>query len=101
MPGPGPVAGLQSAGVLGGTLADTAAAREAARRRRLGRVALVLAVAAAFLWVRVLTGNPVGWGMPDLSPELTSYLPAIGLVLVLGAAVLVPMVGAGRSPHVL
>jgi cell division protease FtsH len=98
---PSTLAGLQSAGVLGGTLADIAAAREAARRSRLRRVALVLALPAVFLWVRVLSGNPVGWGMPDLGPELTSYLPALGLVLLLGAAVLVPMVGAGRSPHVL
>ena len=98
---PSTLAGLQSADVLGGTLADIAAAREAARRHRLGRVALVLAVAAGYLWVRVLTGNPVGWGVPHLSPELTSYLPAIGLVLVLALAVLVPMLGAGRSPHVL
>ena len=29
--------------------------------------------------------------MPHLSPELTSYLPAIALVLVLALAVLVPM----------
>ena len=98
---PSTLAGLQSAGVLGGTLADIAAAREAARRHRLGRVALVLAAAAGYLWLRVLTGNPVGWGMPHLSPELTSYLPAIALVLVLALAVLVPMLGAGRSPHVL
>jgi cell division protease FtsH len=98
---PSTLAGLQSADVLGGTLADIAAARESARRGRLRRVALVLAAVAGYLWVRVLTGDPVGWGMPDLGPELTSYLPAIGLVLVLGAAVLVPMVGAGRSPHVL
>jgi ATP-dependent Zn protease len=46
-------------------------------------------------------GDPVGWGLPDLGPELTSYLPALALVVLLGAAVLVPMVGAGRSPHVL
>jgi cell division protease FtsH len=98
---PSTLAGLQSAGVLGGALADIAAAREAARRSRLRRVALVLALPAVFLWVRVLSGNPVGWGMPDLGPELTSYLPALGLVLLLGAAVLVPMLGAGRSPHVL
>src|ERR671912_278222 len=62
MPEPGTLAGLQSAGVLGGTLADIAAARETARRRRLRRMALVL---------------------------------------VLMAAVLAPMLGAGRSPHVL
>src|SRR5829696_10589147 len=96
-----PLAGLQSAGVLGGTLADIASAREAARRRRLRRVALVLGVPAAWLWGRLLLGNPVGWGFPDLGPDVGLYLPAIVLVVVLAAAVLLPLVGAGRSPHVL
>ena len=101
MPEPGTLAGLQSAGVLGGTLADIAAARETARRRRLRRMALVLVVPAAWLWIRLLSGDPVGWGMPDLGPDIGLYLPAIALVLVLMAAVLAPMLGAGRSPHVL
>ena len=101
MPEPGALAGLQSAGVLGGTLADLAAARETARRRRLRRMALVLLVPAAWLWIRLLSGDPVGWGMPDLGPDIGLYLPAIALVLVLMAAVLAPMLGAGRSPHVL
>src|SRR5918993_2229312 len=101
MPEPGTLAGLQSAGVLGGTLADIAAARETARRRRLRRMALVLVVPVAWLWIRLLSGDPVGWGMPDLGPDIGLYLPAIALVLVLMAAVLAPMLGAGRSPHVL
>jgi cell division protease FtsH len=101
MPEPSTLAGLQSAGVLGGTLADIAVARETARRRRLRRMALVLAVPAAWLWIRLLSGDPVGWGMPDLGPDIGLYLPAIALVVVLMAAVLLPMVGAGRSPHVL
>jgi cell division protease FtsH len=101
MPEPSALAGLQSADVLGGSLADIAAAREAARRRRLRRVALVLGAATAFLWVRLLAGNPVGWGAPEVGPELTSYVPAIALVVVLLVAVIAPMLGAGRSPHVL
>jgi cell division protease FtsH len=64
-------------------------------------MAMVLAAPAAFLWIRLLSGDPVGWGMPDLGPDIGLYLPAIALVLVLMAAVLLPMVGAGRSPHVL
>src|SRR5918997_4603134 len=101
MPEPSTLAGLQSAGVLGGTLADIAVARETARRRRLRRVALVLAVPAGWLWIRLLSGDPVGWGMPDLPADFASYAPAVALMVVLLAAVLVPMMGAGRSPHVL
>jgi ATP-dependent Zn protease len=101
MPETSPLAGLQSAGVLGGTLADIATAREAARHRRLRRVALLLGVPAAWLWFRLLTGDPVGWGMPELSSDVVSYLPAFALVVVLILAVVAPMLGAGRSPHVL
>src|SRR4051812_28934240 len=98
---PSTLAGLQSAGVLGGTLADIAAARESARRRRLGRIVAVLAVGAGWLGPRLLLGDPVGWGLPHLGPEVVSYLPAMALVLVLLLAIVVPMLGAGRSPHVL
>src|SRR5919107_2201678 len=98
---PSTLAGLQAAGVLGDTLADIAAAREAARRRRLRRLAMLLAVPAAWLWARLLAGTPVGWGIPALGPEMTSSPPAVALVLLLGAPVIVPMLGAGRSPHVL
>ncbi len=101
MPETSSLAGLQSAGVLGGTLADIATAREAARRRRLRRLAVGLAVPAAWLWLRLLTGDPVGWGLPDLGPDAGLYVPAAVLVVVLMASVLGPLVGAGRSPHVL
>ncbi|MBA3302650.1 MAG: AAA family ATPase, partial [Acidimicrobiia bacterium] len=64
-------------------------------------VALALALPAAFLWWRLLRGNPVGWGLPQLGPDASLYLPAVALVLILGLSVLLPMLGAGRSPHVL
>jgi cell division protease FtsH len=86
--------------VLGNSLADVAVDREGSRRNRVRRLAIVLTVVATWLWVRVLTGDPVHLGLPhvDIAPE---YIPGVFLALILGAAILGPLLGAGRSPHVL
>lgn len=91
---------LGQAQVLRTAGADVAIAREGARRRRLVTVAVVLAPLAAWLWTRLLTGDPVRPGMPDLPipPEL---VPGLVLIVVLSLVILVPLLGAGRSPHVL
>ncbi|MDP9389669.1 MAG: AAA family ATPase [Actinomycetota bacterium] len=91
---------LGQAKVLRTAGADVAMAREGARRRRLVTVAVVLAPLAAWLWTRLLTGDPVRPGMPDLPipPEL---VPGLVLIVVLSLVILVPLLGAGRSPHVL
>jgi ATP-dependent Zn protease len=88
--------------------ADVAVAREKNRRFRLWRVAFVLAPLAAWAVVRaldtphgVLGGNALSPGLPHISPELRSYLPALGIMTLLGLVLLVPLLGAGRSPHVL
>ncbi len=80
-------------------LADVAAARERARRRRLRWLTAAVSLAAAWLWSRALSGRTVGW--PSLSEGAVELLPAIVLVAILGLAVLGPLLGAGRSPHVL
>jgi cell division protease FtsH len=92
---------LSQAQVLRSATVDVAVSRERARQRRLARLMWVLGPAAAWLVFRMATGATITWGPPHLSPELRSYLPAFALILVLGAAVLLPLLGAGRSPHVL
>ena len=87
--------------VLGLAGGDVASSREQARRRRVRRLAGLLAVLCAFLWVRLLGGSPVAPGWPHVPPGLSSYVPAIGLMLLLGVAIAGPLIGAGRSPHVL
>lgn len=79
---------------------DVRAARERQRRRRLRRVAIVLAPLVIWLWARLLTGNPVTPGWPHLGPEAVIWLPAVLIVLLLGVMILAPMMGAGRSPEV-
>jgi ATP-dependent Zn protease len=90
-----------TATLLGEALADVVLAREAARRRRVRRVAIVLAVAAGWLWVRLLTGDPIGFGPPRLGPDAMLWLPGVLLAAVLVLVIVVPLAVAGRSPHVL
>jgi cell division protease FtsH len=87
----------------GGVLAhaDVSVLRERSRRGRLRRLAGLLALATGYLWFRVLTGHPLGLGVPSLPPGVRDLLPAILLIGVLGSVVLLPMLAAGRSPHVL
>jgi cell division protease FtsH len=77
---------------------DVARNRERVRQKRLLRVAVGLALVAAFLWFRLLTGNPVG------RPHLPSVDPLIVMPLVffllLSVFLVISTVGIGRSPHV-
>lgn len=104
---------LNQPGVL--RFADVSAAREAARQRRLRRLGAVLGVVAALVvgralygLVAYLTGHySAAAGAFDyrFSPHLPAgagtYAPAAVLTLVLVVAIAVPLLGAGRSPHVL
>src|SRR5436305_1681953 len=86
---------------LGNALADVAAAREGNRQRRLRRVAIVMVAFAVWLWFRLLSGRSLTPGLPHLGPTGTNMLPSVVLVVMLGGVLLVPLVAAGRSPHVL
>ncbi len=78
--------------------ADVGRARERTRQRRLARVVVVLAPFMAFLWYRMLIGDPVG--MPSF-PAVDPFLLIIGVFFIVMLAVLLgTQVVAGRSPHV-
>ncbi len=78
---------------------DVAEAREEDRRRRLRRVAYGLTPVAAWLWIRLLAGNPVSPGLPELPPEALFWLPGIVIILLIALVLVGPMLGNGRSPH--
>jgi cell division protease FtsH len=59
-----------------------------------------LALVVAFVGVRDLAGHPIGFGLPHLPPSMASLAPAFFLMLILGGVIIIPMLGAGRSPHV-
>jgi cell division protease FtsH len=79
---------------------DVQVTRERQRRRRLRRIVIVLSPLVIWLWVRLLTGNPVSPGWPDLPPEAVYWIPGIVIVLILGVVVVAPMMGSSRSPEV-
>lgn len=85
--------------VVRDALADVSASRERSRLRRVLKLGVFLAVVASWLWWRVLMGASLLPSIPNpgISEE---YLVPILLVLVLATVILVPMLGAGRSPHV-
>ena len=87
--------------LLTGATADVARSRERSRQRRLFRIALALGFLCVWMWNRVLQGHSAFPTRPHLNPAIAQAMPLLLLVVVLGAAVLLPFLGAGRSPHVL
>jgi cell division protease FtsH len=78
--------------------ADVARARERRREMRLRRVLVVLSVVLAWMVFRLATGHGL---FPSVSfpPALDRFIPAFAIVFLLAAVMLGPMLGAGRSPH--
>lgn len=91
---------LQKDAVLRGAGVDVVRLRERTRRRRLWRVFAVLAPLAGWMYYRILDDNPIRPGLPEMS-EFGFQMLIMGLlVAMIGGAVLVPLLMAGRSPHV-
>jgi ATP-dependent Zn protease len=85
--------------VLDARQVDVGVARERARQHRLRTVAIVLGPPAAYLWWRILSGDPfTGISLPSLDPFLVVIVLFFGLMLLV---VVGTTLGAGRSPHVL
>jgi len=80
---------------------DVQVTRENQRRRRLRKIAWVLFPITAWMWVRFLAGNPVSPGLPQLGPDAVLWLPGVLIVILIAAALLVPMLGNSRSPEVI
>jgi ATP-dependent Zn protease len=77
---------------------DVARNREKVRQRRLLRVAAGLGLVAAFLWIRLLAGDPVGRPhLPQVDPLVVMPLVFFALLSVF---LVISTVGIGRSPHV-
>jgi ATP-dependent Zn protease len=53
-----------------------------------------------WLWWRQLAGNPVAVGFPQLPPSLAIIFPELLLISLLGVMLIMPLVAAGKSPHV-
>src|SRR5205807_33335 len=40
-------------------------------------------------------------GLPQMTPRWVVFFPTLALIVLLGGALLIPLLGAGRSPHVM
>jgi ATP-dependent Zn protease len=96
-----PLGALASTSVASIASTDVGAHKAKTRSNRLQRLAGVLAVIATLLVLRDLL-DP-GIGLPSLSVPsgLSPYLLPIGLIVLLSAVMVVPLLAAGRSPHIL
>src|SRR5690348_11546246 len=91
--------GLPAARVLRGDV-DVTRFRERTRRRRLLKLFLRLAPIAAWVLYRFAVGNPIHPGFPHLSPTQEQLAPGVALVALLAVVIGVPMLMAGKSPHI-
>jgi ATP-dependent Zn protease len=95
------LSGLNVNHVVSRATADVARTRERSRQRRLARLAVPIVGLLVWVWWRVLNGNAPYPGAPHLPSRFGQVAPLLLLVVILGVALLAPLLMAGRSPHVL
>ncbi len=86
--------------VVRGADVDVARSRERSRRRRLWKLFVWLAPVGFYCYYRIATSNPIRLGLPHMTPTQASIFLPIGLIVLLGVVIVVPMMSAGKSPHV-
>src|SRR3984957_12684968 len=92
---------LGQSGVIKAAGADVGRTRERMRQGRWRRTAVILTPVAAWFLYRALVLHRGALGFPHIPSGMLPYLPGIVLIMLLGCAIIIPMFGAGRSPHVL
>ncbi|HEX3334420.1 MAG TPA: AAA family ATPase [Acidimicrobiales bacterium] len=92
------VSGIVGDAILGS--ADVARARERRRQIRLRRLIALLALVLGWVVIREMRGRSILPSLP-MPHWLGTSLPIILIVLMLGAVMAAPFLGAGRSPHTL
>ena len=92
---------LGAIGVAPLATTDVGVHRERTRTTRLQRLAIALAAVAGLLVVRDLLFPTSSIPVPHLPASFEPLLPAMLLISVLALVMVVPLMAAGRSPHVL
>jgi cell division protease FtsH len=90
----------QGDAVARGRQVDVARTRERTRQRRLAKLLIWLVPVATFVFYRLATVNPIRPGLPTFSPTQLELLLPVLLIGILGLVIVVPMIAAGKSPHV-
>jgi ATP-dependent Zn protease len=80
---------------------DVGAHRQRARSTRLQRLCMVLAPVTLLLVLRDAFDPGATLPTPHIPPSLDPLLPAMALITVLALVMVVPLLAAGRSPHIL
>ena len=89
---------LRDQRILPAAVADVGIARELSRRRRLSKLVLLMAIVALWLWVSVVARHILG--VPRLTQSESQALPLIAVLILVAAVMVVPLLAAGRSPHI-
>jgi cell division protease FtsH len=92
---------LSGAGVTPMATTDVGAHKARARTGRLQRLAVVLGIVAILLILRDVFAPGMALPTPSIPSALTPFLVPLALIIVLTMVMVVPMVLAGRSPHIL
>src|SRR5215210_8601403 len=92
---------LQLGTVIRGDRVDATAHRERLRQRRLLRVAVIVVVPVLYVWFRELRGDPVHPRVPNPFAHDPVVMVSVALMMMLMLVIMLPLVAAGRSPHVL
>jgi ATPase family associated with various cellular activities (AAA) len=80
--------------------ADVDRIRELSRRRRLRYLLYLNIIVLAWLVKRVLDGNPIELGLPSLGPDAFLWAFPLGMIVIIGLAVILPYSVNSRSPHI-
>ena len=80
--------------------ADVSRARDRRREIRLRRLLALLCLVLAWMVFRLATGHGLFPSIPFPS-SLDRWLPAFAIIVLLAVVMLAPLLGAGRSPHML
>ncbi len=90
---------LTSGKMISGGDIDASTNRERTRQRRLRKPLVVFGAILAFLLYRLIDDNPIRPGVPAWLTGSPEIIIAVGLIAVLGAVILIPLLTTGRSPH--
>ncbi len=92
---------LKSNNVATMSSTDVGRHRDRFRSGRLQRLALFLGLILILVVLRDLLAPGLSLPSPSIPPSLRPFLPAFCLIILLSCVMIVPLLGAGRSPHIL
>lgn len=73
--------------------------RERLRQRRLRYLLVLNVLVFGYFLKRMVEDRPLHFGLPHLGPDAAMWILPVGLILVMGLMLLIPMAN-GRSPHI-